>query len=309
MYKIQIVLMCAACLFFVASTVTAQKAKNTMTNADVVEMVKAGLLESTIVLAIQQSEPNFDTSAKALIELSKQGVSQKSLDAMLQTQPTKSVPQNTTDTANTIATKNIGSLRVVLKSVLPLTLNDGRSGVRCAFEFINLETQKPIVVAMNAVASDRSFPSLGNYLRSTLVDDSGGLWRLQNSDVAGMSIVGVGVQNPYGPYYNPAEIVTVLSKRDDLNSDVGKGTSAMGVVGEYRFIFGSTTEMSAEQSLTVSMTFVQDANQTPPNTPPKVFQLATEIVVGIAKASSKKSYTLYNLTFDRVNLPAQDSPR
>ena len=83
MRKIQIVLICAACLFFVTSAVRAQKAKNTMTNADVVEMVKAGLSESTIVLAIQQSEPNFDTSTKALIELSKQSVSQKIMDAML----------------------------------------------------------------------------------------------------------------------------------------------------------------------------------------------------------------------------------
>jgi parvulin-like peptidyl-prolyl isomerase len=94
MSKILIVFICAACLFFVALTVPAQKTKNTTTNTDVVEMVKGGLAESTIVLAIQQSEPNFDTSPKALIELSKQGVSQKILDAMLQAQPTKAVLQN-----------------------------------------------------------------------------------------------------------------------------------------------------------------------------------------------------------------------
>lgn len=54
-----------------------------MTNADVVEMVTAGLPESTIVLAIQQSQTNFDTSPKALILLKKQSVSQKILEAML----------------------------------------------------------------------------------------------------------------------------------------------------------------------------------------------------------------------------------
>ncbi len=44
MRKIQIVLIFAACLFFVTLTVTAQKAKNTITNADVIEMVKAGFV-------------------------------------------------------------------------------------------------------------------------------------------------------------------------------------------------------------------------------------------------------------------------
>jgi len=68
-----------------------------MANADVVEMVKAGLPENTIVLAIQQSESNFDTSTKALIDLKKQGVSQKVLEAMLQPQSKQPTPQNKTD--------------------------------------------------------------------------------------------------------------------------------------------------------------------------------------------------------------------
>jgi hypothetical protein len=303
MRKIQFVLIFVVCLFFVTSTVTAQKAKNTMTNADVVEMVKAGLSESTIVLAIQQSEPNFDTSTKALIELSKQSVSQKIMDAMLQAQPTKAVPQTKPVDTNAIATKDIGSLRVILKSILPLKLDNGRMGVRCAFEFINLETQKPIVVAMNAIAPDRGNESIGSYLRSTLVDENGGLWLLYNSDVAGMTVVGVGQQRWNGPYYNPAEIVTVLSKRDDLNSDVT--VNRQEIEWQYRFIFGSTTEMSPGRSLIVTTIFVQKPNQATTDTPPKVFQMATEIVVGIANSGTKKSYTLYNLTFDKVSLPSK----
>jgi hypothetical protein len=57
--------------------------KKPLTNADVVSMVKAGLGESTIVLAIQHSASDFDTSPQALIALKNQGVSQKVLDAML----------------------------------------------------------------------------------------------------------------------------------------------------------------------------------------------------------------------------------
>ena len=97
MRKISIVAIIAACLLFGTSIASAQKSKNTMTNVDVIEMVKAGLPENTIVLAIQQSEPNFDTSTKALIELKNQGVSQKILETMLQPQTTKPVPQNRTD--------------------------------------------------------------------------------------------------------------------------------------------------------------------------------------------------------------------
>jgi len=282
-------------MFAVTSTVTAQKVKETMTNADVVEMVKAGLAESTIILAVQQSEPNFDTSPKALIELSKQGVSQKIMDAMLQPQPTKTVSQTKKEPENAIAWKDIGSLRVVLKSVLPINLDNGRMGMRCSFEFINLETQRPIVVAMNAVPGDGSnWNTIGSYLRSTLVDENGGLWYLSNSDVRGMSIVGVGQQNS-GSLYDPAEIVKVLSKRDDLNSDVFQSGT------RYTFIFGSTTEMSPGQSLTVTMSFVQNNNPTTSGGSPKVFQMATEIVVGSLTSSSKKSYTLHNLTFDRVS--------
>jgi hypothetical protein len=148
---------------------------------------------------------------------------------------------------------------------------------------------------MNAIAPEYG-SELGSYLRSTLVDESGGLWRLYNPLVAGMSIVGVGYQQT-GGYYNPTEIVTVLSKRDDTNSDF--------FTNSLRFIFGSTTEVSAGQSLSVTMTFVQETNQTTDGPQPKVFQIATEIVVGIATTGTKKSYRLHNLTFDRVTLPGR----
>ena len=209
---------------------------------------------------------------------------------------------------NAIATKDIGSLRVVLKSVMRVKHKDqyGRSmnGIRCAFEFINLETQKPIVVAMNLIAGrDGTSGYIGSHLRSTLVDENGGLWRVPNSDVVGMSVVGVGNQGYASPYYNPAEIVTVLSKRDDNDSDFDRRVQYQ----EFRYIFGSTTEMSPGQNLTVTMTFVEDENQTISAPPPKVFQMATEIVVGIVKTGTKKSYTLYNLAFDRVSLSGRSS--
>jgi hypothetical protein len=57
--------------------------KKPMTNADVINMVKAGLTENTIVLDIQLSPTAFDTSPQALITLKSQGVPQGILDVML----------------------------------------------------------------------------------------------------------------------------------------------------------------------------------------------------------------------------------
>jgi len=210
------------------------------------------------------------------------------------TGPTNTSSSATSYQGKAIASKDIGSLRVVLKSIMRVTVAGNYSalnGIRCSFEFINLETQKPIVVAMNAIANSSV---IGRSLRSTLVDENGGLWRPRNSDVAGVSIVGVGQQQS-GFLYDPTEIVTVLAKRDDLNSDEDQNQ---------RFIFGPTTEMLPGQNMTVTMTFVQETNPTTSGAPPKIFQIASEIVVGIAKSGTKKSYSLHNFTFDQVSLSA-----
>jgi hypothetical protein len=89
--------------------------------------------------------------------------------------------------------------------------------------------------------------------------------------------------------------VIVLAKRDDLNSDEDQ---------HRRFIFGPTTEMLPGQNMTVTMTFVQETNPTSSGASPKIFQIASEIVVGFVKAGTKKSYLLHNFTFDQVSLSA-----
>lgn len=86
MRKIPVIMFLAACFFTAgASAVPAQEAKNTLTNAGVAAMIRAGLPEATIILAIQESDPDFDTSPKALIELHQIGATPKILNALLQT--------------------------------------------------------------------------------------------------------------------------------------------------------------------------------------------------------------------------------
>ena len=75
MRRFQIVLTCAACLFFLTSTVNAQKAERAMTNADVVEMVAARLSDQVITTSIRQAPAkNFDLTPTGLIALKKAGV-------------------------------------------------------------------------------------------------------------------------------------------------------------------------------------------------------------------------------------------
>ncbi|MGF1600613.1 MAG: hypothetical protein ACFCU8_01115 [Thermosynechococcaceae cyanobacterium] len=60
-----------------------QPSKEALTNDDVIKLIKAGIPEETIILSVQNSPANFDTSPKALIELRQQGVSQKIMNAMV----------------------------------------------------------------------------------------------------------------------------------------------------------------------------------------------------------------------------------
>lgn len=207
-------------------------------------------------------------------------------------------PQVKVENSAIIATKDIGSLRVALKSFSPLKLNNGQAGVRVVFEFTNLEKEKLIVVAMNANGCDYGCSQINLYLRSTLVDENGGVWRIANTDVEGMSTIGVGAKHHY-LVYNPAEVVEALTKRDEIKSDI---LQENGV--DLHVVFGSMTEMPAGQSKVVTVSFAQDQAGT--GAPPKVFQMASEIVVGVVTAGAKTSYSLHNVTFDKISLQGRE---
>ena len=74
-------------LFVLLAGYAAVAQTKTLTNADVVEMLRAELPESTIVLSIQQSKTDFDLSPDGLIKLKKDGATQSVLDAMLRSSP------------------------------------------------------------------------------------------------------------------------------------------------------------------------------------------------------------------------------
>jgi hypothetical protein len=212
--------------------------------------------------------------------------------------------------AQAIATKDFGSLRVVLRSVMAVKLSGGRAnGLRCSFQFINLETRRPIVVGLNAITS-RDGINIGELLRSTAVDERGTLWRAHMSNVAGMGVVGVGRKGFNEPFYDPPDIVSLLKRLDDTRSNTAMGYDPREQVNffgreqhSYTYVFGSTTSIAPGQGIMVTMTYLQEANQSATGPSPEFFQLDTEIVVGTGASDSRRSYALHNLTFDRVKMP------
>lgn len=66
--------------------------KKPLTNDDVLQMVKTGLSEETIIKVITASDTAFDTSAEGTIALKNAGVSQKIIEAMVAAETQKKTP-------------------------------------------------------------------------------------------------------------------------------------------------------------------------------------------------------------------------
>lgn len=239
-----------------------------------------------------------------------------------------------------IAAKDIGSLRVVLKSILGMRLTDPRGqsvgGIRCSFEFINRETRRAIFVALNAESEGRvarhsgiSFgPSspVPTLLRSSVLDSQGGRWNLETSNLIGVGFVLAGVYGPGGQQvYKPYEIVKLLRLRDELGRDTsdpadgayttdtrigpagyntvfGRSNIPMNFVSfGNTFVSGSTTAIEQGKSASAVMDFrsLQEKNPAPASV-----QISMEIVVGVAGTDAKILYSLNNIIFDHVSLPA-----
>ncbi len=80
-------------LLLVLPTFAQAPTDDVLTNADIVKMVKAGLPDSIIVREIQTSRTNLGTSPTALIELKKQGATEKILGAVLDSRMGTSTPE------------------------------------------------------------------------------------------------------------------------------------------------------------------------------------------------------------------------
>lgn len=76
-------MLCLALVSASCGALPAQTQKPSMTNADVVRMIQAGLSESVVVATIQANPADYDTSPNGLIALQKAGVTQNEISAIL----------------------------------------------------------------------------------------------------------------------------------------------------------------------------------------------------------------------------------
>jgi hypothetical protein len=105
-----------------------QPAESPITNVHVVAMVKGGLPESTILLAIQNSASRFDTSPAALIELKDSGVTQTVIEVTGRDEMVGIVDRDLTLNAST-PTVSVGDVSVAgtgdpTQVTFPLSLTD-----------------------------------------------------------------------------------------------------------------------------------------------------------------------------------------
>lgn len=77
--------------FFTANTATNFAQDETMTNAEVISLIKAGLNPTLVINKIRTSKTNFDLSTDALIKLKQEGISDEIVTAMLEAKSGKSV--------------------------------------------------------------------------------------------------------------------------------------------------------------------------------------------------------------------------
>ena len=93
--------------------------KKPLTNADVIQMVKAGFNEQTIIGAIKANNAAFDTSVQALLQLKNAGVSQSIIDVMLSEEarkrPVAQAPTQTAAPPGSVATASGGTPNPLLQ--------------------------------------------------------------------------------------------------------------------------------------------------------------------------------------------------
>lgn len=218
--------------------------------------------------------------------------------------------------ASAIATKDLGPLRVILKTVLPLKLRaeNGQplNGMRCSFEFTNLDTHRRLVVA--AIADPGRQPGLyaigggttdgtaaGDLLRTTLVDERGTVWKLYAvgvSNVTGLGVVSPGRNANHQPY-STNDIPGLLVRREETGANTAKDDWDR----DYTFVWGSTTPIAPGEVANVVMNFREESGGSSPVAAPASFQFSGELLVGVASGGRATSFAVHNLAFDRVILP------
>jgi hypothetical protein len=231
----------------------------------------------------------------------------------------------TANEGDTIATREIGGLTIVLRNVLPA--HESNPFIRCTFELQNRDLQRIVAVAANSAIAETGQDSAPRptvmLTRSGLVDSLGKNWGVPKGSVKGMSEVFCFESRlRYARDITDERIISQNSPGAIVNYiRRGKHYDFSAPPGTGMFWGGTFSTIAPGKSIRLTMTYlpsrylrVQSRNSTqsePEFVWPQHFQLDLELVVGTfmdgEEPESSKDLALRNLTIDKVALPKPDA--
>ncbi|MBZ5678738.1 MAG: hypothetical protein LAO24_01385 [Acidobacteriia bacterium] len=132
----------------------AQQSQKSMTNEDVLALVRIHKPESVIISQIQSRPSNFDTSPHEIIRLTKAGVTENELNAMMAA-PNRGVPIASSAKPSTGSTAGASSTIPVSKSHMPkLYVTNGGAAKELPLEKTQLAETKTKPSSMKSLAAD-----------------------------------------------------------------------------------------------------------------------------------------------------------
>lgn len=193
--------------------------------------------------------------------------------------------------AATIATKDLGDLRVTLKDIRRAKIIDSRGrpadGVRCVFEFANTNLKDPIFFAANGELNDSTS------IRSQLIDFSGNI--LKASELHGFSAVSV-----YGYGSSPSAIADAI-----MHGRRPEASHGIYYTGE-RIWTGDLTTIPAGESIQGTMVFAPEPRRGGPSAMiGDRVQFEGEFVVG-TRSGSSGTFRLHNLVWGNIKVAGGD---
>ncbi|HKF51905.1 MAG TPA: hypothetical protein VKB26_06305 [Candidatus Acidoferrales bacterium] len=142
----------------IACSLIAQQAQKPLTDADVVQMVKAGLGESVVVATIKANPGNYDMSPDQLIALKKAGVTQAEMDAIVAVTnggAAAATPANAgAGTGNTAAAAGVSAPPARASRMPSVALMQDGNSQQMPLEKTQLAQTKTKPTSMTALAGD-----------------------------------------------------------------------------------------------------------------------------------------------------------
>ena len=199
-------------LLMTSGPLLAQDAKKPLVNSDIVEMTKAGLPESTIILAIQKGPSQFDTAPQTLIQLKNSGVSTPVIDAMIRAgspAPAPAPQQTTAPPRKANPFDPLGTPAAPIPAAGGVVLIDGDSRITMKYSSPEARTNSMLGAVVNPFHKTRIRTALnGNHAQL----------RTKNNSPA-FEVGGLGDANPS----DVVALVKLKTKSETREIEVGRG--------------------------------------------------------------------------------------